>query len=256
MAPMANEQVMVFHHAVGMSASAEAPASEASAPVGPARQSSARESHTLELPHPRRLVKTAAFRLIESTIAPLALFYGLLSVTGLRVGLLAALGWCYAAMLVRMRGKRRIPGILLLGAALLTVRTSLALATGSTFIYFLQPTLGTFVLAGLFLFSTRSSQPLVERLAHDFCPLPDSLMKTGKLREFFLRLSLLWAFVYAVNGAATLALLLTSSLGTFLVLRTAGSTALTVSAIACSYLWFRSSLRREGVVLRWATFRP
>ncbi|MHB1924505.1 MAG: VC0807 family protein [Acidimicrobiales bacterium] len=213
-------------------------------------------TRTLELPHPRSLLKTAAFRLLESTIAPLVLFYGLLSVTGLRVGLLAALGWSYAAMLVRMRGQKRIPGILLLGAALLTVRTGLALATGSVFVYFLQPTLATFVLAGLFLVSIRSSQPLVERLAHDFCPLPDSLMSTGKLRQFFLQLSLLWALVYAINGVATLILLLTSSLGTFLVLRTIGSTALTVSAIACSYLWFRSSLRREGVVLRWATLRP
>jgi len=198
----------------------------------------------------------AAFRLLESTIAPLVLFYGLLSLTGLRIGLLAALGWCYAAMLVRMRHGKRIPGVLLLGAALLTVRTGLALATGSVFVYFLQPTLATFVLAGLFLVSIRSSQPLVERLAHDFCPLPESLMSTGKLRQFFLQLSLLWALVYAVNGAATLILLLTSSLGTFLVVRTIGSTALTVSAIACSYLWFRSSLRREGVVLRWATVRP
>jgi len=213
-------------------------------------------THTLELPHPVRLLKTAAFRLLESTIAPLVLFYGLLSLTGLRIGLLAALGWSYAAMLVRMRNGKRIPGILLLGAALLTVRTCLALATGSVFVYFLQPTLATFVLAGLFLVSIRSSQPLVERLAHDFCPLPESLMSTGKLRQFFLQLSLLWALVYAVNGAATLILLLTSSLGTFLVVRTIGSTALTVSAIACSYLWFRSSLRREGVVLRWATVRP
>lgn len=211
---------------------------------------------TLELPHPRHLLRTAALRLVESTFAPLAIFYGLLSVAGLRGGLLAALAWSYAAILIRHRGGKRIPGILLLGAALLTVRTGLALATGSVFVYFLQPTLGTFVLAGLFLASLRTGQPLVERLAHDFCPLPEGLMKDGGLKRFFLRISLLWALVYAVNGAATLTLLLTSSLGTFLVLRSIASTALTVVAIACSYMWFRSSLRREGVVLRWATVRP
>lgn len=212
--------------------------------------------HTIHLPAPLHLARTAALRLLESTIAPLVIFYGLLSVTGLRWGLLAALGWSYSAMLVRARGGRRIPGILLLGAALLTIRTGLALATGSVFVYFLQPTLGTFAIAGLFLATTRfSSQPLVERLAHDFCPLPDSLMGNGMLRRFFLRISLLWALVYAVNGATTLVLLLTSSLGTFLVMRTAASTALTVGAIACSYVWFRKSLRSEGVVLRWATTR-
>lgn len=234
-----------------------APAANALEMTGTDEAEDATAGHqTLELPHPRHLLRTAAFRLIESTFAPLAIFYALLSFTGLRGGLLAALAWSYAAMLVRSRGGKRIPGILLLGAALLTVRTGLALATGSVFIYFLQPTLGTFVLAGLFLVSIRSSQPLVQRLAHDFCPLPEGLMKDGGLRRFFLRISLLWALVYAVNGAATLALLLTSSLGTFLVLRSVASTALTLAAIACSYLWFRSSLRREGVVLRWATLRP
>ena len=213
-------------------------------------------THTLELPHPRHLLRNAAVRLIESTVVPLGIFYGLLSVAGLKGGLLAALAWSYAVILVRARGGKRIPGILVLGAVLLTVRTGLALATGSVFVYFLQPTLGTFALAGLFLVSIRSSQPLVERLAHDFCPLPDGLMKDGGLRRFFVGISLLWALVYAVNGAATLTLLLTSSLGTFLVLRSVASTALTVVAIACSYMWFRSSLRREGVVLRWAALRP
>lgn len=211
---------------------------------------------TIQLPAPRHIVGRSLTHLFESTLAPLAIFYGFLSLVGLRWGLLAALIWSYGAMARRARGGRRMPGVLLLGAGLLTVRTILALATGSVFVYFLQPTLGTFLVAGLFLLSTRSRQPLAERLAHDFCPLPEALLGNGRMKRLFFQISLLWALVYAVNGATTLGLLLSSSLGTFLLLRTATSSALTLGAIACSYLWFRSSMRQEGVVIRWATARP
>lgn len=208
--------------------------------------------HTIHLPAPRQVARTAATHLFEATIAPLALFYAVLAALGLRWALLAALGWAYASVARRLVHRQRVPGILLLAAALFTVRTVIALATGSAFIYFLQPTLGTFLVAGLFLASVRAGRPLAERLAHDFCPLPESLTAHHRVRRFFLQISLLWALVYLVNGAATLALLLTSSVGTFLVMKTLASTLLTVTAVAVSFLWFRRSLRQEGVVLRWA----
>lgn len=211
--------------------------------------------HTVHLPSVRHLVRNALTHLLEATIVPLALFYGVFSGAGMRWALLASLAWSYGAVARRLITRQRIPGILIMAAALFTVRTVLALATGSVFVYFLQPTLGTFLVAGLFLTSVRFGRPLAERLAHDFCPLPESLLGNGRVKQFFLRISLLWAFVYMVNGLMTLMLLLTSSLGTFLVLRTTASTALTVCAIATSFMWFRSSLRHEGVVLRWSAAR-
>lgn len=212
--------------------------------------------HTILLPAVRHVVRGAAVNLLECTLVPLGMFYAMLTALGMRWALLASLGWSYAAVARRLVARQRVPGILLMASGLFTVRTVLALATGSTFVYFLQPTLGTFLVAGLFLFSARSAQPLAERLAHDFCPLPEALVGNGRVKRFFLQISLLWALVYAVNGTLTLSLLLSSSLGTFLVLRTTASTALTVLAIAASYLWFRRSLRDEGVVLRWAAARP
>jgi intracellular septation protein A len=222
----------------------------------PADGAAEAERHTIHLPAVGQILRVAASHLIEATIAPLALFYVLLAAAGLRWALVGALVWSYSAVARRLVSHQRVPGILLLGTALFTVRTFLALATGSTFVYFLQPTLGTFLVAALFLLSVRTGRPLAERLAHDFCPLPPDLLGNTRVQRFFLRISLLWALVYVVNGFATLTLLLTSSLGMFLVLRTAASTALTVAAIACSYLWFRRSLRHEGVVLRWAAIRP
>jgi hypothetical protein len=212
----------------------------------------ARGGHVVHLPALRQIARSAASHLLEAILVPLGLFYSVLWALGLRWALVAALAWSYAAVARRLVSGQPVPGLLLLGSVLFTVRTVIALVTGSAFVYFLQPTLGTFMVAGLFLCSLRWGRPLAERLAHDFCPLPETLVANGTVRRFFGHISLLWALVYAVNGATTLALLLSSSLGAFLVLKTATSTILTVAAIGLSFLWFRRSLRNEGVTLRWA----
>ena len=206
----------------------------------------------VQLPSWRSMAGRAAVHLLEATLVPLGLFYLVLALLGLRWALLVALTWSYAALARRAITGRRLPGVLLIASGLFTVRTGIALVAHSVFVYFLQPTLGTFLVAGLFLASVPLRRPLAERLARDFCPLPDSVVGRGTVRRFFMQISLLWALVYLVNGAATLTLLLTSSLGTFLVLKTVASTLTTVTAVAVSYLWFHRSLRAEDLVLRWA----
>ncbi len=208
---------------------------------------------TVELPPVASLVAHAGRHLLEATVAPLALFYATLHLLGLRGALVVGLVWSYSALLRRVVTRQRLPGVLVLGAVLLTLRTVLAWVTGSVFLYLLQPTLGTFLVAGLFLISVAARRPLAERLAHDFLPRPDSLLANGRMSRFFTGMSLLWAAVYLINGAATLALLLSSTVGVFLVAKTAASAALTVAAVAVSYGLFRVSMRNEGVrlVLRW-----
>src|SRR5579884_1126602 len=107
----------------------------------------------VELPPVRSLLLRAARHLIEATAVPLGLFYPLTTGAGLRWALVAALGWSYAAVGGRLLRRERIPGILVLATLLLTARAAIAMATGSVFVYFLQPTLGTYLVAGLFLAS-------------------------------------------------------------------------------------------------------
>ena len=207
----------------------------------------------VELPPIAGLVAHAGRHLLEATVAPLALFYATLHLLGLRGALAVGLVWSYSALVRRLVTRQRIPGVLLLGAVLLTLRTVLAWVTGSVFLYLLQPTLGTFLVAGLFLVSVAARRPLAGRLALDFCPLPESLLGSARTTRFFMSISLLWAAVYLINGVATLSLLLSSSVGVFLVAKTAASTLLTVVAIAASYGLFRVAVRDQGVrlVLRW-----
>ena len=212
--------------------------------------------NVIHLPPWRDLARRTSHHVLEATLVPLALFYLVLSTVSLTWALVAALCWSYGAIIRRVLTGQRMSGLLVLATVLLTARTAIAMATGSVFIYFLQPTLGTFLVAGIFLVSVPLGRPLAERLAHDFCALPDSLMKNARVKRFFLRISLLWAFTYLVNGSMTLYLLLTSSIESFMVLRFVVSLTMMVAGITASSLYFFRSLRHENIVLRWNKHTP
>jgi hypothetical protein len=201
-----------------------------------------------EMPRLRTLARHAAPHVIEGTVVPLALFLLTLHFLGVWGAVLIGLGWTYAAVARRLVMRQRVPGILLLTAATLTARTIVAMASGSVVVYFLQPTLGTALVAAAFLLSVPLGRPLAERLARDFCPIPSGVLARAPVRRFFLQISLLWAFTQLANAAVTLWLLLSQSLATFLVAKTLVSWGLTGGAIIVSTLWFRRSMRRHGIL--------
>jgi hypothetical protein len=203
-----------------------------------------------EIPRFRAFARHAVPHLVEATFLPLVLFYVAIWTVGVWGALGAALVWSYGALLRRAVTRRRIPGVLAIGTMLLTVRTVISIASGSVFIYFLQPTLGTVAVAGAFLLSVPAGRPLAERLAADFLPIPPELLARPYMRRFFVRISLLWALVNLSNAAVTLWLLVSQPLSTFVVAKTFVSLIATGSAIALSTLWFRRSMRRNGVEVR------
>src|SRR5579875_1514036 len=89
--------------------------------------------HILHLPSPRAFLRHALPSLIESTLAPGALFYVVLVLAGFRGALLAAVVWSLLAAARRLWRREQIPGILLLSLALVSVRTVIAYVTGSAF---------------------------------------------------------------------------------------------------------------------------
>jgi intracellular septation protein A len=197
------------------------------------------------IPAPRlaALARHATPHLLEATLIPLGLFSGGLKLMGLWGALLAALIWSYSSLLRRLVTRRRVPGMLMLGIVGLTARTALALATGSAFLYFLQPTVGTGLVASVFLGSVLLGRPLAMRLAADFMPLPEALLAHHGVRRFFQRISLLWAAVFLANAGISLWLLVSQSLATFLWTRTVASLTLTGLAVAISTHYFRRCFR-------------
>jgi intracellular septation protein A len=198
----------------------------------------------------------AAKHLFETAVAPLVLFYILFSLTDLTGGLLAALGWALAALGARVVLRARIPMVLLLTTGLLVVRSILGYASGSSFLYLLEPSLQNFLIAFVFLASLPFERNFIAKLADDFCGFPRRLTQNPRVQRFFRRASLLWALVFTVNGLVTLWALAQATMGSFLLLSTAGSWSLVALAAVFSALWFRKELRAEGIQLRFGTPSP
>lgn len=209
--------------------------------------------HVIHLPSPLTSLQHSLPALIEGVVGPFVVFYVLLLVAGLKGALIGGLVWCYAAMVRHVLRRRRPPGTVMLGAAILTARTAIAFATGSTFIYFAQPTLGTALVALLFLATAVVKRPLVEKLAKDFCPLDPAVLARPAVRRFFLQISVLWGGVLLTNAGLVFWMLLTSSLKAFVLERTATSWSMTALAVVCSTAWFFRAMRREGLHVRWGT---
>ncbi|HXV94005.1 MAG TPA: VC0807 family protein [Pseudonocardia sp.] len=195
-------------------------------------------------------LRHAGRNLVETVVVPMGLFYLFLHLAGLNGGLLAALAWGLAAVAWRLRRRARVPAVLLLTLAMLVVRTVIGWATGSTFLYFLQPTLANFLIAGALLVSTTLKRPVLARLADDFCAFPTEFTGHPRVQRFFRRVSLLWALVFLANGAATLWVLARATLEEFLLVTTVGRAALVALAAVASLLWMRRDLRAGGILLR------
>ena len=205
----------------------------------------------LEIPRLRAMARHAVPNLVEASIIPLAVFYGALWLVGVWGGLVAALVWSYTAVGRRLLTGKPVPGLLALGAAGLTARTAVAALSGSVFVYFLQPTLTTVVVAGTFLLSVPAGRPLAERLAGDFCPLPATFLASPPVRRFFARITVLWALVQLTNAAVSVWLLVTQPVATYVLARAVLSWALTGAAILASTLYFRRSMRHNGIPVHW-----
>ena len=197
----------------------------------------------LDLPPLRTMAWQALPRLIEGAVIPTLLFLGLLHLGGRWAAIAGALAWSTLVVATRLVMRRRVPTLVLLGVGMLALRTALAFAAHSSFVYFLQPTVGTATVGICLIVSAIAGRPLVVRLARDFCPLPDDVMEHGHLRRFFLGISVLWGGVQLLNASLTLWLLLSQSLGTFVVVRTTLGHSLTIAAIATTVLWFRRVTR-------------
>jgi hypothetical protein len=206
----------------------------------------------VEIPHVFTVVRHAIPRIVEGTLVPLALFIIGLRFIGVWGAMILGLVWAYSAILVRLIARRPVPGILAIGAITITVRTVIAVLSHSAVAYFLQPSLGTIAVAAAFLLSVPFGRPLAGKLAADFCPLSREVHGNRHVRDFFRRISLLWAAAQAANAGITLWLLFTQSLSTFVVFRSVVSFSTTVTAIVISTVWFYRCMRRHGITVRMA----
>ena len=197
----------------------------------------------------RAVAKHSLPTIVEATLVPTAMFYVAWMLVGHWAGYAAALTWAYGAALRRLRRKVRIPGVLVLALVGLTVRTAMALATGSSFLYFAQPIAGTTLIALLFLASALTTRPFVARVAGDFYPLTADIVGRLPIKRLFKHLTYLWAAVNLVNAGVGLSLLLTLPTAVYIPTKTAVALAITTLGVVTTVLWSIRVAHREGLVL-------
>ncbi|MDQ1422475.1 MAG: hypothetical protein QOJ52_4437 [Acidimicrobiaceae bacterium] len=209
--------------------------------------------HGIEMPPLRSMVGRISGQVVEATLIPAAIFWGMLHLTGLVSALFAGLAWCYLMIARRWVKGGALPAVLLVAALLFTTRTGVALAFHSTFVYLLTPTINAFVLAVAFVGSAVVGRPLTARFARDFVGLPTHVTALVKVHRALQNLCVVWAVVNVVNGWVALQLLVANHYDAVMLARSVLTPALTSVAVLCCVLMGRRALRQEGIHLhlRW-----
>jgi len=204
--------------------------------------------HRFEIPRLTQLALHALPRVFEGMIAPVVVFYVGLVLLGLNGALATAVVWVYGGILIRVIRRRPVPGTLLLAALGVTARAAMAAVTGSAVVYFLQPTLGTLLVAMAFLASVPLGRPLAAKVATDLVPLPAGFLANQRVHRFFLRMSLLWSLVFTLNTALSVWLLFRHSISAYLWIRTPAVALLGATAVVISVWGFKRCVRGVAAV--------
>ncbi|CAI9411903.1 VC0807 family protein [Nocardioides sp. T2.26MG-1] len=194
------------------------------------------------------VIRRVGLSLLIACAVPATVFYVCLRLEGVWVAIFAALAWSYGAIAWRAITRRRTSGLLILTAVVMTARTLIALATDSTYLYFLQPIISDGLLGLTFLVSLGTVRPMVARLAGDFYPMDDELHVRPRIRRLFWFLTLGWALLCIGKASATLWLLQSQSLETFVLVKSVSVLLLNALAVAATIGAAVLVARREGLL--------
>lgn len=196
------------------------------------------------LPGPLAIARHALPNVVVSTIVPTGLFYAGWYTEGRSAAFALALGWALTLVGWRSVRRERIPALLTLTTVLLVLRTTIALMSGSTRIYFVQPIVTMCIIGALFLVSVMAGRPLISKLAADVFPLPTEVAERDEIRRHFRMLSFLWAGIYFANAAVTLLLLLNLPVSAFVATHSFVGLAIMWSGVALTVYLSRPVLRQ------------
>jgi hypothetical protein len=201
---------------------------------------------SVALPSLRALARRAVPQALEAALVPAALYLLAGEVVGPRMAMLAPLAWAVGA--VAWRGMRavRVPGMMLLALVTMLVRSVIAFAADSTFLYFVQPTIGGVALALAFLGSVVVDRPLARRFAADFVALPPDVLARADVHRCFRRLSVLWGVYGLLNAALGVWLLVALTPASYVLIRTPLSVLGTATMMAVSARWFRRVVQQPN----------
>ena len=194
------------------------------------------------------VVRRVSLSLLVACLIPAVLFYTTFVLAGVWTAILVALCWSYGAIIWRAVTGRCTSGLLIITATLITLRTVVSLAAGSTFLYFLQPIISDMVVGTTFLLSLATARPLVARLAGDFYPMTEELRLRPRVQRLFRNLTVMWAVLCIGKASFTLWLLQSQSLEDFVLIKSVTVLAVNMSAAAATIAIATLCARREGLL--------
>jgi hypothetical protein len=183
------------------------------------------------------LLRGALPAVTTATLIPLALFYSLSAVAGMKVGIVASLTWAYLVLGRQLLTSRRISGLIIITAVTLTVRCVTWTFHQSTFTYFAVPIATTTAVSTLFVVSLAFGRPLLVSLARDFMPAVGDGLSHASHRRLVRHLSCLWGLIYLGNAASSATLLSTQSVHWYLLLHQLSGWLWTGTGLAISFTY-------------------
>jgi len=199
-------------------------------------------------PHVRAVMRHLGLSLLWANIIPGALFYASFRIGNVWTALIVALTWCYGVMGWRLATGRRTSGLLWITALGLTVKTTVTLATGDTFLYFAQPAVNDAAVGFMFLVSLTSARPVVARLAGDFFPMTEEVASRPAVQRLCFRLTAFWAGVCMLKSFLTVWLLEHTTLSTFVAIKSVLTPTIAGLAVAVTLTVAFRALRSEGLL--------
>ena len=167
--------------------------------------------------------------------------------------MIAGLAAIWLTTVIRKVMTGSVPSLLAISALVLTLQTAVALATGELWLFLLQFPLANLAMFVMFARTAGGPDPLVARLAAEVVALRQPGGHHPGLHRFFQGATWLWAGIFLLLTAGLAALMMTEPAGTFLMLCTVTTIALTVAGTGASALWFLAVLRKARPQ---APFRP
>lgn len=206
----------------------------------------------LELPHPRRLIWTAAWSMAESVGLPFGAWIVITELAGRNPGLLAGLGVVWALILIRKVMTGSVSALLWISALVLTLQTAVVIFTGNIWMYLLQFPLANLAMCVFFARTAPTPKPLVAQLAAEVMALKQPQAHHPGLHRFYQGATWFWSGLFLLLTLGLAVMMVTEPYKLFMLLSTMVTIALTVLGAGICALWFRAVLRRWGLRVRFS----
>jgi hypothetical protein len=210
----------------------------------------ASSGHHLELPHPKRLVWTAAWNMAESVGLPFGAYIVVTDTVSPDAGLLAGTAVVWLLIAIRKFVSGSVSALLMISAIVLTIQTAVAISTGYMWMFQLQFPLANLAMSVVFARTAPTRKPLVAQLAEEVVALKQPETHHPGLHRFFQGVTWFWSGLFLLLTLGMAVMMETEPYKLFMLVSSAVTVGLTLLGAAVCVIWFRAVLRRLGLRLR------